>query len=141
MIRFVVGALLILATTLGAILVEGGNPLDYLGLTAFMLAFLIPIFAVFCVWDRRTWAGAFRAAFGKQDADPKISARLWGLFESTSYIAGILGFIVGGILVLNYLGHTPWNRSLAACLIAPIYGLFLGLLGKIMKAKVEQNAK
>lgn len=142
MFRFIFSILLILGISATAIGIEGGNPANYLGLTAFLISFFTPVAAVLGVWKLKDWGRAFTHAFARSLApgEGKTSLALWGFYETTAYLSGILGFLTGGVLILGSLGSSlPWNHALGACLIAPLYGLFFGLVGKILKARVENR--
>ena len=140
MLRFVVGVVLALAALIGAYLVEGGFPWALLGFTAFLITFFVPLFGVLAVWSIGSWTRAWRNAFS---AGPKEEARtsldIWRFSEFACYLAGVLGSLVGGILILGNVENptVPWNHSLAALLVAPIYGVLFGYVCRILRARVE----
>ena len=137
--RFIIGVALMIATVLGATMLSGGEILLYVGVPAFILVFLVPIFSVFSIWNRRSWAQAFRHAFGPTGTsdERKISASIWSLFEITAYIAGLLGLIADIVIILVHLDPLKWTLQIAASLTSPIYGIFLGLISRILKTRVE----
>lgn len=143
MIRFLVGLLLAVGTVVGALLLEGGNGFTLLGLSAFTMVWFVPFFLSAAVWGYRAWVDAWKAAFRPVEiASARRSAKLWGFNEFAFYASGLLGCLAGLILILGYDGWDSASapqigRSLAAALIAPLYGFFFGYMAKILKARVE----
>jgi len=137
--RFIMGVVLMIVTVLGATMLAGGDILLYVGIPAFILVLLVPIFSVFSIWNRRSWAQAFRHAFGPIGTadERKISASIWSLFEITAYIAGLLGLIADIVIISVHLDQLKWTLQIAASLTSPIYGIFLGLISRILKTRVE----
>jgi hypothetical protein len=137
--RFIIGVALIIATVVGATVVAGGDILWYVSIPAFILVPLVPIFSVFSIWNRRSWARAFRHAFSPIGTaeERKISAGIWSLFEITAYIAGLLGLIADIVMILVHLDQLKWTLQFAASLTSPIYGIFFGLISRILRTRVE----
>jgi hypothetical protein len=117
---------------------EGGLLLSLLGLTAFMITFLIPLISVLSVWSLGEWRLAWGQAFRQGPQDTKVSAEIWKFREFTSYLAGILALLVGGILILGDFGsgQVTWNHALGAALVGPTYGTLFGLICRILRARV-----
>ncbi len=142
MARFIISVLLLLAALAAAILMESGNPLAYVGLTAFVIEVLVPFFAMLAVWRLAEIGGAFRDAFsaGGDAAHRARSVRVWAFTEKVCYAAGIIGLIIGIILVLGRVSGAvdELGRALGMALIAPLYGIFLGVICRILKARVER---
>ncbi len=140
MIRFVIGVVLILAALCGAIVIEGGSLLAYMAVTSFMIAVIVPIFAELSVWKGSEWRNALVDAF-RPTTDKlrlEIAVRIWRFFEKASYIAGVLGLIVGVILVLSTIRDmTAIGKPLGVCLLSPLYGTVLGLVAYMLKSRVE----
>ena len=141
MIRFIVSVAMALLALLAAYVVEGGNPMALLGLTAFVITFFVPLFGVLAIWQfqdwRRAWSHAFHVG-GKDEA--RVSVALWTFSEFACYLAGILGSLVGGILIMGNLGGADWvhlGHSFGALLVAPLYGVTFGLVCRILKSRVE----
>lgn len=143
MIRFLVGVILALAAVLGALALEGGSGLSLLGISAFTMVWFVPLFSSAAVWGFRHWAKAWGAAFHAVDSEvARRSVTLWKFSEFVFYLAGLLGFLVGLILILGWdqfpeataagLGH-----SFSASLLAPLYGCFFGYMARILRARVE----
>lgn len=143
MIRFIVGIALTLGLLLGTLLLEGGNGWSLLGLSAFLMVWFVPFFASSAVWGYRAWGQAWGAAFGRVEAPAaQRSIQLWRFNEFVFYLAGFLGFCMGMILILGSLAEPSaftrgWHYSVAAALVAPLYGFFFGYMAKILRARVE----
>jgi flagellar motor component MotA len=140
MIRFIVGVGLALAALLGAYLLEGGYPATLLGLSAFLVTFFVPLFAVFAVWSFRDWTQAWSHAFRRTGRDNgRVSIEIWKFSEFASYLAGVLASLTGAILILGAFGSAQitWNHALGAGLVGPLYGTVFGLIARILRAMVE----
>jgi flagellar motor component MotA len=141
--RFIIGVALMIVTLLGATMLAGGDILLYVAVPALVLVFLVPIFSVFSIWNRRSWARAFRHAFGPIGTvdERRISANIWSLFEVAAYIAGLLGLFADIIITLMHLDPSKWALQIAASLTSPIYGIFVGLISRILKTRVENPSQ
>ena len=109
MTRFIVFTVLILVFLLGAVVLEGGTIVTYLGFTAFLIVFLVPVFAMFAVWGFREIGRAFRNALGRSP-DPgsmDTSVTVWDFCEKTVYAAGFLGLVLGIVLIFGSLSELP----------------------------------
>lgn len=143
MIRFLLGFTLAVGTVVGALLLEGGNGFSLLGLSAFLMVWFVPFFLSAAVWGYRAWFEAWTAAFRPVETTVALrSAKLWGFSQFAFSCSGLLGFVAGLILILGYNGWDSASapqigRSLAAALIAPLYGFFFGYMARILKARVE----
>jgi flagellar motor component MotA len=144
MMRFIVSLVLLLASIFGAVALEGGNPLQYIAATAFMVELLVPLFALLAVWRLKEIGRALGDAFFKKaDAASRTrSARIWEFTEKVCYAAGVIGLLLGLILILGGLTSPAagLGRSYAAALVAPLYGVMLGVACRVLKARVEQNS-
>jgi len=141
MIRFIVGTGLALFALLTAYLVEGGNLPALLGFSAFTITFFLPFFGVLAVWSFRDWAKAWGHAFRPGDpGQTRVSLEIWKFSEFGCYLAGLLGSLIGGILIL---GNVDWTNStlvgkaFAASLIAPLYAATFGYVCRILRTRVE----
>ncbi len=141
MLRFIVSLVLLLVSMAGAILFEGGNLLGYVGITPLALGLLLPAFSMLAVWRLSEVGHAFRDAFSrKSDAASRArSARIWDFTEKVCYATGVLAFLLGAILVLAHLyaDVSSMGRALGVGLLSPIYGILLGIVCRILKARVE----
>ena len=149
MLRFIVGYIFVILFFLIGWVLEGGNPIRLIGPSSFLITFFVPFFAVLSIWTFKDCGKAFSYAFKGSPSHEEVrkGVALWLLWERLSFIGGILGFIGGMILILSALPspENPFDlnmfgRSIGTALIAPIYGLFLGVFGRIMKTRVEENA-
>jgi len=140
--RFIVSLVLLLASILGAVLFEGGNPLGYVGPSALMVELLVPLFAMLAVWRLAEIGRAFADAFSKKpdSASRARSARIWDFTEKICYTAGVIGLILGFVLVLGRIASdvSALGRALAICFLAPLYGVLLGIVCRILRARVTQ---
>lgn len=144
MLRFILGTLASLAVVILAVLMEGGNIFAYLSVNALAIALLIPFFAVLAVWRLGDWLKAWRDALkaGGDSASAATSKAIWAFFEKAGYAAGGVGFIAGLILVLSHIqAIEEVGRGLAIALTCPMYALLLGLVCRILRARVESKLK
>lgn len=141
MTRFIVGSLALVGIIAGAILIEGGNPVAYLMLTPGLLAFLVPLCAVFAVWPAREWIAAWKDAFtGDESPTAARSSAIWEFEEKAAYAAGIVGLVIGVIVLLSSLRElSRLGEGLAVCLLCPFYAALIGLGCRVLKAKVDRK--
>jgi flagellar motor component MotA len=142
MIRFILSTLSIVAILVAAILLEGGNPFSYVAFSAMIIVIFVPFFAVLAVWRLSEWGKAWKDAFSAQrdSTTSAVSVAIWEFSEKASYAAGIIGLIVGIILVLsNVSDFSKMGRGLAATLTAPMWSILIGLVSRILGAKVVRN--
>jgi flagellar motor component MotA len=141
MVRFIVSLALLLASLLGVVLLEKGNPLDYLGASAFMVELLVPLFAMLAVWRLAEIGRAFGDAFSKKaDAASRArSVRIWEFTEKVCYAAAVIGLILGTVLILSRVSASvnELGRAFGVSLVAPLYGVMLGIVCRILRARVD----
>ncbi len=144
MIRFVLSTLALIASIVSVILFEGGSLPSYFVVSAFLIVALIPLFAVLAVWSLKDWGRAWRDAFaaGAGASSAAVSAKLWSFYEKSNYAAGLVGSLLGIITILSRLNDpSRLGASLAVALTAPTYAILLGLVARILKARVENIAR
>jgi flagellar motor component MotA len=141
MIRFASGVVLALAVLLAAYFLEGGETVGLLGLTAFLITFFVPFFAVLAVWPFTSWIGAWKDALGKPTAAER-SSEIWKFSEVACYLAGVLSSLAGGVLILNHWDRPPENlaHAFGVLLVGPLYGTFFALVCRILRARVDLNS-
>lgn len=141
MIRFIVSVILMLASMAGAVMLERGSLLGYIGFTAFIVELLVPLFAMLAVWRFAEIGRAFADAFTiKPDPVSRArSARIWEFTEKVCYAAGVIGLILGAVLVLSRVSGSidELGRAFGVSLLAPLYSIILGIVCRILKARVE----
>ncbi len=144
MARFIIGVVLLLALIAGAVRLEGGRLLPYVGISAFVVVFFPPLFASLAVWKRGAIAQAFRDSLGGRGAVTHAarSARIWAFLERVFILSGIMGWLLGAILILSVLGDSlpstvPLSRALSSSLLPLVYGIFFGILARILRARAE----
>lgn len=144
MMRFFSGVGLALLFLMGGYLLEGGDLTRLVVLTPFLITFFVPLFGVLAVWSFGDWGRAWGHAFQAGTAsETRRSAELWKFFELASYLAGLVAFIVGGMLILSNLAkpETPWTLALSVALVAPVYGGLFGLVARVLRFRVEGGAQ
>ncbi|HVP18931.1 MAG TPA: hypothetical protein VMU36_08025 [Spirochaetia bacterium] len=143
MVRFFTGLVLLLALVCGAILIEGGDLLGYVGFTAFMIVFFPAVVASLAVWKARDLGQAFRDALGEHGGDHSAgrSVRIWAFYERVFYLSGVLGWLTGVVLILGTrASDTPLlGRPFSASLTAVIYGVFFGIVARILRYRAERG--
>lgn len=143
MVRFILGTLATLGTLVLAILIEQGNPATYIVATPMLIAILMPFFATLAVWSIGEWLQAWKDALGARTArldktSARRSADIWAFSERAAYAAGGAGFITGLILMLSTLRQlSELGEGLAITLACPFYVILIGLVCRILKARVE----
>ncbi len=141
MVRFIFGLLASIATILVSILLERGNLGAFFVPNSATIAVLVPFFAVLAVYPLREWGAAWKDALGRgaPSAAPR-SADIWEFQEKACYASGFIGFIVGLVLVFSQLNELSGvGRGLAAGLSCPMYAVLLGLVCRILKARVMRR--
>ena len=134
--RFFFGTLAAIAVVAGAMWMEGENMLALFLPSALIITFLSPLCVLLAVWDLRAWGEAWRDAFvaSPDSARRERSVRLWDFLEKSFYIAGILGFIAGAIIVLASPGSMAEHFS--ADLVSPLWGIVFAIFARILKYRV-----
>jgi hypothetical protein len=143
--RFILGTLALFVTLLFAFIMEGGNPLDLILPSPLLIVVCVPIFAVLAVWSLKDWGRAWKYAFAETSAtDATVSsAKLWDFYEKACYIAGIVGFILGLNIIFQNKGGLDGEvlHPLAVDCVAPILAIFLAMVARILKARVENGGR
>jgi hypothetical protein len=148
--RFIIGTLALFGTLLLAYFMEGGNPIDLVLPSPLIIVICVPFFAVLAVWSfkdwRRAWKDAFAAVSSAAVSSAAVSsAKLWDFYEKACYIAGIVGFILGLTIIFRELGKSPEVShvygSFAVNCVTPIIAIFFAMVARILKARVEKNAR
>jgi flagellar motor component MotA len=144
MARFIVGVVILLALIAGAVLLEGGRLMLYVGVSAFIVVFFPPLFASLAVWRGGAIAQAFRDSLGRRGPVEHAarSARVWAFYERVFILSGILGWLLGVILILSVLGASwvtpvPLSRAVSTSFLPLVYGIFFGILARILRARAE----
>jgi flagellar motor component MotA len=143
MARFIVGSLLSLGAFCLAFFMEGGDMLNFVLPSPLIIVILVPLFAVFAVWSAKELGAAWSAAFGKGRAGagsgPKDAAALWDFFEKAFYAAGIVGTLAGFIIIFR--SDEIRMRAVSIALLPLVEGILLGLIARILRARVEKHAR
>jgi flagellar motor component MotA len=141
MLRFIVSLILLLGTITAAMVLDAGNPIALIRIPALFIELLVPVFAMLAVWRLAEVGHAFRDAFSRKGdaASRSRSARIWELTEKVCYAAAVIGPILGAVLILSSGRNSAAELSAAvsSALIAPLYGITLGIVCRILKARVE----
>jgi flagellar motor component MotA len=143
MLRFIIGTLAAVATIVLVVIMEGGTISSYLILSALLVGLLVPVFSTLAVWSLREWGGAWKDAFGASKGSPTAAASraLWDFFEKGCYGAGVLGTLAGLILVLSQLSEiSKVGPAVALSLTSLLYAILLGLVARILRARVDSRA-
>jgi hypothetical protein len=139
--RFIVFLVLLLATITGTVALEGGSPLSLVGISAFILELFVPLFAMLAVWRWKQIGMALRHAFGMsgEPAERERSLRVWDFAEKACYAAAVLAEMLGFVIIANASGGIQWDllHALGASFIGPIYGVFFGIVCRILRARVQ----
>ncbi|MDD5457340.1 MAG: hypothetical protein PHV30_09955 [Candidatus Margulisbacteria bacterium] len=142
-IRFFIGLFLIISTILCVLLLEGANLSAYLAPTALVVVVLITFFASLCVWNVSELNSAWKDAFNPEDSTSLYkSTRILDFFEKLFYFSGILCTILGIVFILSQLqSFSKMGVGLAFSMLGILYGTFLGIVTRILRAKIENKKK
>ncbi|MEI6388772.1 MAG: hypothetical protein WCQ50_19325 [Spirochaetota bacterium] len=141
MTRFILGTLGFIVVIGGCIVLEGGNPAAYLMITPAIIALVVPFLAMLAVWPAREWITAWKDAFTNEESPTAAaSSALWKFVEKATYAAAAIGTFAGIILVLAKLWElSQLGKPLAACLLCLFYSAVIGLVCRILRARVERR--
>jgi Flagellar motor component len=145
--RFIIGTLALFATLLLAYFMEGGNPIDLFLPSPLIIVVCVPFFAALAVWSFKDWGRAWKDAFniGSESSAPTSaavsSARLWDFYEKACYISGIVGFILGLTIIGKNVDAdlAKLGPYVAVDCASPILAIFLAMVARILKARVERS--
>jgi flagellar motor component MotA len=142
MVRFIVSLVLLVASMVGPIILEGGNILAYIGISAFIIDASVPFFAMLAVWRIGQIGTAWKDAFSKRGGSSSAvrSQRIWEFAEKVCYATGVVGFLAGMVIIFSNWG-APLNtigRPLAAGMLGPIYAVLFAILCRILRARVQE---
>ncbi len=142
MIRFLVCLILMTAAIAGIYALEGGNIMSFIGFSPFAIVAFVPLFASLAIWKFgdlwRVWKDAFTKE--KKVASMKMSCKITDFYEKAFYLSGFLCLIIGVILILSKLDDTAkLGHGLAYTLAGLLYGIYFGLIARILKARIENN--
>jgi flagellar motor component MotA len=140
MVKFIISLFLIFFTIAGALLLEGGDPVSYLGITAFIIVFFIPVFASMGVWGLSEIGNLWVDSFSKKKTPTlKVSLKIIDFYEKGFYISGILCTVLGIIFVLAHIEKLEvLGRGLALSFLGILYGLIFGLIARILRARLDK---
>jgi hypothetical protein len=144
MLRFIISIFLAFGFALLAVFLEGFNPINLIGFSAFLVAVSIPIISSFGVWKAGEVITAWRDPFSKKRKDSfAVSIKILEFQEKLFYVSGIVGLILGSIIVLNNIKfYQTIERvcfGVAATLICPLYGLLFASITRVMQARVDNT--
>jgi flagellar motor component MotA len=141
MTRFILGTLGFIAVVGLCIVLEGGNPVAYLMFTPAIIALVVPLLAMMAVWPMREWITAWKDAFAAEKTPTAAaSSALWAFVEKATYAAAAIGTFAGIILTIANLRElSELGKPLAACLLCLFYSAVIGLVCRILRARVERR--
>jgi len=142
--RFILGTVGLVGTFLLAFFMEGGSVEDFLLPTPLIIIVCVPSFAVLAVWRLRDWGVAWRDAFAAEAGTSGASAELWSFYEKACYIAGVVAFFLGLVVIFKEGGgvsRTDILRPLAVDCVAPILAIVFAMVARILRARVEENLR
>lgn len=140
--RFAIGTIASLGAFFFAYWLEGGAMRDFVLPSVLLIVLLVPLFAVLAVWKARELADAWKAAFAKgrlAEERRMEGASLWDFYEKSSYAAGLVGTLAGFIIIFATPGYEP--RVFSIALVCVLEGILLGLVARILRARVEKAAR
>lgn len=143
--RFAICVLLLVLVLIGAVMLDGANPLAFIGIPGLVIEVLVPLFALLAVWKGNELAAACRDAFASRQgqSSPARSVRIWDFAEKACYAAGALAWLM--VMVVVLASQVPLRdsadlmRNLAVGLVAPIYAIFFALVCRILRERVKQR--
>jgi flagellar motor component MotA len=144
MARFIIGTLFSLGAFCLAYFMEGGALGNFVLPSVLLIVILVPFFAVLAVWSLRELGGACGAAFSRSLSreEGAASAALWDFFEKALYAAGVVGTLAGFIIIFRNAGSGETRMLVYSIALTPlIEAILLGLVARILRARVEKNAR
>ncbi len=144
--RFAICVVLLVLALVGAVVLDGANPMAYIGIPGLVIEVLVPVFALLAVWKGSELRAACRDAFASRQSQssPLRSVRIWDFAEKACYAAGALGWLMVMVVVLVAqvppLDSVDLMRNLAVALVAPIYAVFFALVCRILRERVKQRS-
>lgn len=141
MIRFAIGTLISLAAFFFSFYLEGGAIADFALPSPLIFVVLVPLFAVFAVWSLGEFGRAWKAAFSRTvgEGERREAVSLWDFYEKVCYTAGLVGTLAGFMIIFKDKDHAMVVFSIVV--IPLIEGIILGLVARILKARVEKNGR
>ncbi len=141
MLRFSIGTLSSLIAFSAAYFLEGGGFYYFLLPSPLIIVLLVPFFAVLAVWSLKELVGAWKAAFAKglSEAEGKAAAALWDFYEKAFYAAGVIGTLAGVIVIFRF--DVIELKAFSVLFVCLTESIFLGLFARILRARVEKNAR
>jgi hypothetical protein len=144
--RFAICAMLLVFTLVGAVMLDGANPIAYFKIPGLIIEVLVPLFALLAVWKVSELAEACKDAFSvnKNQSSVMRSVRIWNFAEKACYAAGALAWLLAMILTL--VSQLPPRDSLdlmhalAVGLVAPLYAILFALVCRILRERVKQHS-
>jgi flagellar motor component MotA len=142
MIRFLISIFFAFGAVIFAVFIEGFNPINLIGFSAFLVAVSIPLISSFGVWKAGEIVIAWKDPFSKKKNDSfAVSMKILEFQEKLFYISGIVGLILGFIIVLNNIKfYQTIDRicfGIAATLICPLYGILFAAVMRVMRARID----
>jgi hypothetical protein len=142
--RFILSTLVLFGTLIFAFVIEGGRLFDLILPSPLIIVVGVSIFAVLAVWSLGDWGRAWKDAFAREAGSPSAatSIALWDFYEKACYAAAVVGFLLG----INIIGSNSGTldklgASISVNCIAPILAVLFALVSRILRARVEKNAK
>ena len=143
--RFAICVALLVLALVGAVMLDGANPLAFIGIPGLVIEVLVPVFALLAVWKGSELGAACRDAFAsrRDQSSPARSIRIWDFAEKACYAAGALAWLM--VMVVVLVPQVPLRdpadlmRNLAVGLVAPIYAVLCALVCRILRERVKQR--
>lgn len=142
MFKFFLCTILMFATIEGIYVLEGGNLMNFISISTFIIVAFVPFFASLAVWKFRDLFQVWKDAFSRSKNVPgmKLSCRILDFYEKIFYLSGFVCLLLGVILLLSKLTETAKLASgLAYTFTGVLYGFFFGIIARILKSRIENN--
>jgi flagellar motor component MotA len=122
-----------------ALWLEGMDLLRLFLPSPFIIVIGAPFSAVFAVWNRAAFAGAWKDAFSAAPERERRegSARLWGFLEMAFYASGIIAFIAGTMIILSTESTDRLMLKFSIAFLALLWSMMLGMVARILRYRVE----
>jgi flagellar motor component MotA len=142
MFKFFVSAILMTATIAGIYALEGGDLMNFISFSTFMIVAFVPFFASLAVWKFQDLLQVWKDAFAKtkNSSSMRLSCKILDFYEKLFYLSGLICLLVGVIFVLSRLSDiSKLGSGLAYTLSGLLYGLYFGVIARILKSRIENK--
>jgi hypothetical protein len=120
----------------------GGDLSLYLSFTALIFVLIFPFLVVIASFKLSEIGKALKDSFGRNipDQSSKKSFLVWDLYEKSTYVSGLIGFLAGIVIALSFMNsNETFGQGLSVSLVDIIYCIIIGTVFRILKTRVKSK--